>query len=332
MKTLRMEFTTSEGDKNFVVSLPHAKDGPHRRCGHGSHERPGDPGHLRHRPDGHRDGGRDRPHLHPPGGGLDRPGGPTRGPPAPQRRWNHGRPARQGRGRPPFPSSWRRSSWCAWNPGWRPSPRPSPPSRGFSPEGAYRATAPPGIPCRRTPGRWGGGGIVMPPLAPLGPSLPLLRPADPSPSPVGGPGGAGAPLGRGPGHQRHPMRRPQPGGGGASRGACTPGAGRWTWPAPPLARGTSWPWPSGWGSTSGFPIPPGASSTWAGAATERPPPGPQARGAASLDGEKRFYRVSWVLLAAFSAYMRWSAWSMSSSRVRPWPGQRTAWPVLRDMR
>lgn len=27
MKTLRMEFTTGEGDKNFVVSLPHAKDG-----------------------------------------------------------------------------------------------------------------------------------------------------------------------------------------------------------------------------------------------------------------------------------------------------------------
>ena len=27
MKTLRMEFTTGEGDKNFVVSLPNAKDG-----------------------------------------------------------------------------------------------------------------------------------------------------------------------------------------------------------------------------------------------------------------------------------------------------------------
>ena len=27
MKTLRMEFTTGEVDKNFVVSLPHAKDG-----------------------------------------------------------------------------------------------------------------------------------------------------------------------------------------------------------------------------------------------------------------------------------------------------------------
>lgn len=62
------------------------------------------------------------------------------------------------------------------------------------------------------------------------------------------------------------------------------------------------------------------------------PAGPGVRHGLPFLGLRRPYLGSPDFLAAFSAYMRWSAWSMSSSRVSPWPGQRTAWPVLRDMR